>query len=256
MSPSWLDRLTLLVHPQRLVLERKPWRGAVSRQQADVALPVVGEAAWQPVLATAETLLGTARRGAALRIVIADPFVRYAVLPWSESIIGKPARLAMARALLRNALGERAEILDIALDRPAFGKSGIAAGIDRNLIAALRSLAKVRRLRLYSLQPRLMVELNVRYKQLADGWFACIDEGWLTLVGIREGQISSLRNYRANTADRRMLADELGGLLAAEAMPPGSRKLFVSSREVVLTELAGEWETTHWPFVVEGEAHA
>lgn len=256
MSLSWLDRLTLFVHPRRLVLERKPWRGVVVREIAEAALPVVGEADWQPVLAAAATCLRTARRGAALRIVIADSFVRYAVLPWSESMTGQQARLAMARALLRNALGEKAEMLDIALDSPAFGQSGIAAGIDRNLLAALRGLAKVRRLRLRSLQPRLMVELKIRQKQLADGWFACIDDGWLTLAGIREGQVASLRNHRAHTADAQLLANELAGMLAAEAALPGAGKLFISSREAAVAELAGAWETLHWPPAMGGEAHA
>lgn len=256
MSLSWLERLTLLVHPQRIVLERKPWRGAAGRQLAEVVSPVVGEADWQPVLTAAETLLRNVRRGATLQVVVADPFVRYAVLPWSESIVGQEARLAMARALLRNALGEKAETLDIALDRPAFGKSGIAAGIDRNLLVALRGVAKARRLRLHSLQPRLMVELKVRQKQLSDGWFACIDDGWLTLVGIREGQIASLRNHRASTADTVALAGELAGLLAAEATSPSNRKLFISSRQAAAMEVAGEWEMMHWPLAVGGDVYA
>lgn len=256
MSLSWLDRLTLFVHPQRVVLERKPWRGPVVYQRTDVALPQGGEADWQAALVAVEGLLGAVPRGAILRIVIADPFVRYAVLPWSDRLLGASARLLMARALFRSTLGERADSLAIALDRPAFGQSGIAAGIDDKLLAALRGLAKSRRLRLHSLQPRFIAELKDRHQQLGEGWFACIDEGWLTLAGIRAGQIVSLRNHRAHTADRQMLAADLAGMLAADAVSPTDRKLFVSSRVAALPALPGHWETTHWASILGGEAHA
>ncbi len=257
MSLSWLDRLTLFIHPQRVVLERQPWRGAVSRQSAEVAPPVSGAADWQPALAVAEMLLKDYRRqGGALRIVVADHFVRYALLPWSESVTGKTLRLAMAKALFRNTLGDKAESLEITLDRPAFGKNGIAAGIDRPLLAGLRTAAKAQRLRLNSLQPRLLAELAAKHKVLADGWFACIDHNWLTLAGLNGGEIASLRNHRASTGEPAVLANELAGLLAAGSAAVNGKKLFISSRESALPTLPGGWETTHWPTVVCGDAHA
>ena len=136
----------------------------------------------------------------------------FATLPYGK-FAHAPFRLA---ALLKHALGERADRLDIALDRPAFGKNGIAAGIDKNLLAGLRAMAKARRLRLSSLQPRLIAELAAHRQQLDDGWFACLDQGWLTLAGLRDGDVASLRNHRASTADPAILAGELSGLLAAE----------------------------------------
>jgi hypothetical protein len=265
VSLSWLDRLTLFVHPQRVVLERQPWRGAATRQSAAVALPASGEADWQPALTAAEALLKAGgRRSAGLRIVVADHFVRYALLPWSENISGNKARLAMARALLKNTLGDKAEGLDIALDRPAFGKNGIAAGIDRNLLAGLRAAAKAGRLRLNSLQPRLIAELASQQKQLADGWFACLDLGWLTLAGLRGGEIASLRNHRASTAEPAILAGELGGLLAAGSAATmettagprvDGKKVLISAHAVVVPTLADGWETTLVP-ALGGAAHA
>ncbi|UCV21342.1 hypothetical protein [Ferribacterium limneticum] len=244
MSLSWLDRLTLFIHPQRVVLERQPWRGAPSSQAAEVASPAPGEADWQPVLAAADALLKTAGKGAALRIVVADHLVRYALLPWSDMLTGKAARLGLARALFRNALGERAAALDIALDRPAFGKNGIAAGIDRQLLAGLRAAAKARRLRLNSVQPRLIAELAAQQTQLNDGWLACLDLGWLTLAGVRDGEIASLRNHRASTAEPALLAGELAGLLAAESATVNGKKVLISTSAVAAPKLAGGWETT------------
>lgn len=257
MLLSWPDRLTLFVHPQRLVLERQPWRKAASRQQAEIALPEADEADWQPALAAAAELLKAhGRRGAELRIVIADQFVRYALLPWSEEVIGNKARQALAQALLKNALGDKAKALEIALDRPAFGKNGIAAGVDHQFLAGLRATAQAQRLRLDSLQVRLIVELATRHKQLEDGWFACIDREWLTLVALRHGQIGCLHNHRASTGEATLLASELAGLLAAESSGIESRKLYISSREVAIPSLVGDWETTRWPATVGADLHA
>lgn len=255
MSLSWLDRLTLFIHPQRVVLDRQPWRGAPSRQVAEVALPATGEADWQPVLAAADAILKTAGKGAALRIVVADHLVRYTLLPWSDLLIGQAARLGMARALFRNTLGERAAALDIALDRPAFGMNGIAAGIDRQLLAGLRAAAKARRLRLNSVQPRLIAELAAQRTQLDDGWLACLDLGWLTLAGVRDGEISSLRNHRASSAEPAILAGELAGLLAAESATVNGKKVLISTSDIAVPQLAGGWETTLVE-PVAGGAHA
>ena len=240
MSLSWLDRLTLFIHPQRVVLERQPWRGAPSSQTSEVAPPAAGETDWQPVLVAAEALLKSAGQGAALRIIVADHLA---------------ARLEMARALLRNALGERAAALDIALDRPAFGKNGIAAGIDRQLLAGLRAAAKARRLRLSSVQPRLIAELSAQQAQLNDGWLACLDLGWLTLAGIRDGEIASLRNHRASTAEPTILAGELAGLLAAESATVNGKKMLISTSSGAAPKLTGGWETT-LVTPVAGGAHA
>lgn len=256
MSPSWLDRLTLFIHPQRIVLERQPWRGAVTRQSAEAGPPAAGETDWQPALTAAEALLkADGKRGAALRIVVADHFVRYARLPWSENISGNAARTGMARALLRNSLGERADGLEIALDRPVFGKDGLAAGIDRQLVAGLRAVARGRRLRLTSLQPHLVAELAVQQKTLADGWFVSLEPGWLTLAGLRRGEIASLRNHRASTAEPAILAGELAGLLAAEAAAVDGRKVVISTHAVAAPSLGGSWEITQVPRL-GGGAHA
>jgi hypothetical protein len=208
-------------------------------------------------VAAAEALMkAEGRRGAGLRIIVADHFVRYTLLPWSENLCSNRARQTMARALLKNSLGDRAEPLDIALDRPAFGKNGIAAAVDRHFLAALRALAKAQGLRLGSLQPRLIAELATRPKQLADGWLACIDHGWLTLAGLRAGEIGCLHNHRASTSDPALLAGELAGLLAAESAAVVGRKLFISSRDMATPALGGEWETTLWPALLSGDVNA
>ena len=256
MSLSWLDRLTLLIHPQRVVLERQPWRGALQSQALELAPALTGEADWQPALNAAQRLLAAAGKGSTLRIVVADPFVRYALLPWSAAISGKKQRLALAQTLLRNVLGEKAQALEIVLDRPAFNKNGLAAGIDRALIDGLRRAAQARRLRLSSIQPRLIAELSAKRQQLSDGWFVSVDHDWLSLVGLHDDDLRLLRNHRIATADPAALASELAGLLASGIAAVDSKKLFISSGQAALPTLAGDWQTIHWPSAVYRAAHA
>ena len=253
MSPSWLERLTLLVHPRRIVVERRPRRGEPVRKTVEFAAP-----ADTPALLAAiqELLASEGRFGAELRVVVADPLVRYALLPWSPLVTGKKARLAMARALLQHALGTGAEALEIALDRPLYGHNGIAAGIDRALLDGLRSSARQQRLRLSSVQPALLAELAARGKALDDGWLALIDDGWLALLGVRGGQPGCLRNHRMATADAASFAVELAGLLTAEAVAVDGKKVLISSFQNLPASLPGDWSLASSRPLAWGAGHA
>lgn len=256
MSPSWLDRLTLIIHPNRVVLERRPWRGQTVHEEAAVPPPATGEAA----LAAAFGLLDAGgKRGGSLNVVVADHFVRYALLPWSDTLCSPTARREMGRALLKSSFGEKANALEITVDRPAFGRPGLAAGIDRDLLAVLRAGAKMRRMRLASIKPRLIAELSgpaAHPKEVRNGWFASIDRDWLTLAGLRDGNVVCLHNHRLSIADPGLLAVELGGLLAAGRVDVPSRRLFIAHGDVPAPSLVADWETTCRPYHVSGMVHA
>lgn len=253
MSPSWLERLTLLVHPRRVIVLRQPRRGAPVRQTSEFAT-----AADTPSLLVAiqNLLAREGRFGAELRVVVADPLVRYALLPWSPLMTGNKARLAMASALLQHALGARAETLEIALDRPLYGQNGIAAGVDRALLDGLRANARRQRLRLTSVQPALLTELAARGKNLDDGWLALIDDGWLALLGVRGGQPGCLRNHRMGTANPATLGLELAGLLTAEAAAVDGKKVLISSDQTLPASLPGDWSLARSRPAVWGVANA
>lgn len=252
MSLSWLDSLTLFIHPAHVGLERRNWRGASQSHAATVLPAATGEAPWQAAWEAAQALLAShARPGSRLRVVVADQFVRYAVLPWSEAVVGQAARLAMAGALLRQGLGDAAGQLDIALDRAVFGSNGLAAGLPRPLLLAIRQAARAGRLRLQSIQPRLVVELAACRDSLNDGYVVLPEEGWLTLLGVRRGSPCLLRNHRAS----RPAGDELAGLLAAETSAVDSKKLQILSRQPWPPNL-GDWQVACRPPLMLGGGHA
>lgn len=263
MSLSWLDRVTLLVHPHQVVLQRRPWRGADRCQVVAVGSggPAGATGApWAPALAAVEAALAAdGRPGGSLSIVVADHFVRYALLPWSPDLVGRKARQAMALALLRHNLGDQAGNLEIALDRPVFGRNGIAAGIDRDLLGALRARARAARLRIASLQPRLIRELAAGRKHLTgnDGWFACVDRERVSLLAVHAGAVASLRNHRLATADPDALGRQLAGLLAASGPAPAGQRLWLCTGGPRLPDrLPGDWVLSPWPSLLNGPAHA
>lgn len=257
MSPSWLDRLTLILHPRRTVLEQRPFRGDTVRQESAVAPAAPGEAAWNPALVAGFALLDArSGRGGSLRLVVSDHFVRYALLPWSDSVCSPAARREMGRALLKSVFGDKAGTLEITIDRPAFGHPGIAAGIDSDLLAALRAGAKTRRLRLESIKPRLIAELAARQREVGDGWFASVDHDWLTLAGLRGGSIVRLHNHRLSIADPGLLAVELGGLLGAGRAEVPGRRLIIAHGDVPVPSRVADCETSCHPYHVAGLVHA
>lgn len=257
MSLSWLDRSAILIHPERVVIERRPWRGALERRAGAVASGAAGEADWQPALAAMRSLLGSGRGRGTARVVVADHFVRYALLPWSELLVGGKARQAMAQAIFRETLGDKATALEIALDRPRFGSSGVAAGIDRAFLGGLRQAVKAAGLRLESLQPRLLHELAAAGRRLDNGWFACLDSGRIAIVGIRRGEAASLRNHRSATTDPVRLGAELASLVAGEQAGGGERRLVICADRVATpVGLGPDWRIEALQATLSGEAHA
>lgn len=253
MSLSWLDTLTLVLHPRQVRLERQPWRGQPIRLEAPVADPQAGEAAWQAAFVAASGLLAGAPRGAALRIVVADHFARYVLLPWSIDFVRRKARLELARGLFRSALGERAAALEITVDAPAFARNGLAAGLDAALLEALRGIARSRRLRLASVQPRLIAEFSARRKQVGDGCFVSLDRDWLALMECHDGQVVGIRNHRTADTD-----GELAGVLASlpsRGEAGAVRRLHVAG-SAGLKDLADGWQATCWPGLFAGTGHA
>ena len=194
-------------------------------------------------------LLAADSGGGRLRVVVANHFVRFALLPWSERVLGDKARRAVARALLQHNLGEAAARLDIALDRAAFGLNGLAAGIDRELLDGLRRIARERRLRLAAIQPQLTAELAAARRMLDDGCVVISEPGWLTLAGLRHGDLCLLRNHRAAATPAgqagellAMLAADFPAPMAATADPAVDRKILRIFTTDPWPENLGDWQ--------------
>lgn len=180
------------------------------------------------------------------------------LLPWSADFVSRKARLELARGLFRSALGERSTALEIVPDVPAFGHNGLAAGIEQALLDALRGLARSRRLRLSSIQTRLIAEFSAHRKQVGDGCFVSLDRDWLALIEWHAGQPVGIRNHRTSDAAQSRQNRELAGLLAS--LPNRSeagvlRHLYVAGTSG-LAETAAGWQANCWPGLFAEAEHA
>lgn len=220
MSRWWPERHELLVHPHRARLSTGDAR----------AVAAVGDGGppWREAVATAFALAAEKLpRRSRVTLVVADHFVRYALLPWSDRLLGRQLRLDSARALLRASCGEAAASFAIALDRPRFGMNGIAAGIDGALLAALKDGCAHGGLRLAAIRPQALHVLDAARARIAggDGWFCRAERDRVVLAGFSAGNVTSLRNQRGDLADGEALARELAGLTAV-APAPGRAALY------------------------------
>lgn len=252
MSLSWIENLTLCIHPSNVTLTRKGWRGAAESWRARVLPATGGQKAWEPAVTAAQALLAEhSRRGNRLQVVLADSLVRYAVLPWSEAVLGHKPRRAMARALFRHNLGDAAEQLDITLGRAAFGLNSLAAGVPQALLDGLRQAARAAKVRLASVQPRLNAELLASRATLADGCIVFPDDAWLTLLYVCRGNPGLLRNHRCSGS----AIEALPGFLAADCSAARVKKLLVFSRQA-WPESLGDWRIECRQPLTDAMAHA
>jgi hypothetical protein len=216
VSRWWPEHHELVVHPHRVRLST----GDSCR------VPAAGEDAppWQAAVAVACALAAEKLpRRSRLTLVVADHFVRYALLPWSERLLGRKMRRDSARALLRASYGEAATALDIALDRPRFGMNGIAAGIDGALLTALRTGCAAAGFRVIAIHPQALHVLTAERGRITggDGWFCRAERDRIVLAGFSSGNVTSLRNQRSELGDGEALTRELAGL--TKVAPPAGR---------------------------------
>lgn len=255
MSLSLLDGFTLWLDPAIVVLEHRSWRGQPVRHQLAVEAAAEDEADWQPALRAAISLIGQhARPWASLSVVVADQFVRYALLPWSDAVLGNAARRQMAMALLRHSFGESAGQLEIALDRPVWGGNGLVAGIHAELLTGLRRQAGVSRLRLNSIRPRMLAELDGQQPGLAEGYVVLPGQGWLTIIGFAGGHPTAVRNHRDSSTLPQMLA-QIPAWLSAE-LAAVDHKILRILTTAALPASIGDWAVQRLPVSGPGGRHA
>lgn len=157
MSPSLTELLR-----ERVVVELAPSRIVVRRPRVAPQTLACDAAAGPEPWRGAAAMLGATRLGKCrLTIELGGAFVRYALVPWSEALVGAAEEEAYLRHHFVAVHGERAHAWALRASEAAPGAPRLAAAIDRALVDAL--LAAVKRqpgVKLVSLQPQLMSRFN------------------------------------------------------------------------------------------------
>lgn len=191
MSPLWRDEVAIYLAPRKVALVRRA-RGVKARLVAatEVAVPGGTPADVAPALARlADVLAEPTWRGATARVVVADAWARYGIVPWPGARLDAAGRLAHARCVLGDAYGEAVTDWAVTLADTPPGRAYVACAMPATLRGALDDTLAPAQLALASLQPLLVVAFNAWRHRLPadDAWFVSLDDGALSAVHLRGG---------------------------------------------------------------------
>ena len=187
MSPLWRDEIGVHLSPQRLCAVRLQ-RGLRPRQVAthEQALAGRGEAWGEAVEKFAQLLALADWSGVATRVVIADHWARYCIVPWVGSLNSESERLAYGRQLLTSSYGESIADWEVRVSAAPPQRDAVACAVPRALIAALRAACASQGIGLLSLQPQLIAAYAAWRDRLPDAnaWFVSIEPGSLAAAHV------------------------------------------------------------------------
>jgi hypothetical protein len=186
VSPLWRNEVGVYVTPRRIYLVRikRGVRPVLEREEEHSVLEATS--GWETPLKLYEQHLETGGwSDAAARIVLADHWVRYTVVPWSDALSAPADRAAHARELLSSVFGDSMSEWAITLSAAPPGVSCLASAVPTALLTALKDLTLRYGQKLVSVQPQLIAAFNSWRHALpvaAAAWFVTVEEGSLAAL--------------------------------------------------------------------------
>jgi hypothetical protein len=145
-----------------------------------------------------------------VRLVLADQFVRYALIAWNAALKTDEQWQALARHRLATVHGAAAAEWDVKLAETAPAGPRLACAVDRTLLAELAAAVTAANARLTSVQPFLVAAFNRMRGTIGDGsscWLVVEEPGRLTLAFIQRGVWLAVRSRRVERAWRASLPE-------------------------------------------------
>jgi len=218
--------------PHRVCLVRMQ-RGLRPRLQAEHQrrFEDVRDDSWsQPLEALGKLLAEESWRGARLRVVLADHWVRYAIVPWSAALSSPEERLAHARQLLASVYGDAVAGWDVRISEAAPNTTRVACAVPGELIAAVAQVCAARGGLLLSLQSQLVASYETWRHSLprANAWFVSIEQGSLAAARLARSGWDRVHVVRIGADWTRELKRlQIFGRLASSA--PGEGQVYVDA---------------------------
>jgi hypothetical protein len=249
VSPLWRDEVGVHVSPRRVLMLRvqRGFKRAVTATHEHSI--ICGDANdWRAPLGVLDQLLERSQwQGASLRVVLADNWVRYALVPWAMQLRSTDEHANHARQVLVRLYGNTVSEWEICLSQTPPGHARVACAMPAELLRAVREIRTRHRMKLTSLQPQLLAAYdNWRHRLPASGaWFVTIGEG--TLAAARLGarawdRIHSLRIGADWTRDLKRL-QTFGRLACAH---PEEGRVYVDAPTAWREEVGSAANDLHW----------
>lgn len=183
MSPLWRDEVGAYLSPHRLCLVRmkrgtKPAPAAEHEQRFEV----VKNDSWSAALEAFKLMLSQEPwSGARCRVVLADHWARYAIVPWVAALNSAQERLAHGRQLLTSLYGEAVAGWDLRMSDAPPQATRVICAVPGELIEGVRGACAAHGGTLLSLQPQLVAAYEAwrHCLPLSNAWFVSVEQGSL-----------------------------------------------------------------------------
>jgi hypothetical protein len=254
VSLLWRKQLRISLAADRLVLRANRARTSTLALQPDPNAPE-----WR---AAVDALPGVLASFGShdVSLVLADQFVRYALLAWNAALKTEEQWLALARHRLATVYGAAAAEWDVKLTETAPAGPRLACAVDRTLLAELAAAVSAAHARLVSLQPFLVAAFNRIRSTIGEGscWLVVEEPARLTLAFIQRGVWLAVRSRRVDAGWRAALPELIGRESAFLALSEACTRVIVCAQgefdagmheafrlqAVDYRELALAWEQT------------
>ena len=216
---------SLTMFAERLRIRLSPTEVLVG-ERSIACDPAFGAESWQGAVAALKALEWTRR--CRVTVVLANPIVRYAVVPWSDALAGPQEEEAYLRHHFAKIHGERAKGWTVRASEDRHGVPRLASGIDTALLDELkRAFPNGGKARLVSVQPELMEAINRWRGAIPDAgaWLVLAEPGRACVALHREGGWRSVQNAKGEwltllERERYRSAEAPNLVLLAGAAPP------------------------------------
>jgi hypothetical protein len=148
-----------------------------------------GDSFGAPLEAFAAALSQSPWGGAVTRVVLADHWARYAIVPWVAALNSAAERLAHGRQLLEGLYGEAVEGWDVCLSAAPPGAARVICAVPGELIAGVRAACAAHGGTVVSLQPQLVAAYEAWRPTLpaSNAWFVSVEQGSLAAARLGVG---------------------------------------------------------------------
>jgi hypothetical protein len=184
-------------------------------------------------------------KGREAGVVLADQFVRYALLPWSAAVRTPEQWLALARHRFAALHGAAAAEWDVKVAETAPSGPRLACAVDRELVEALSAAFAGAGVGLASVQPFLVAAFNRIRGRIGAGsyWIVVEEPGRLTLALIQRGAWVAIRTRRSDARWRLVLPEILERESAFLGLDEPCMRVIVCAQGEFDTQLHAEWRT-------------
>jgi hypothetical protein len=259
----WCDELSVVLTPAQAVLvrfgrtltRRGPLRRIEAKSVLDVFPAIGGEPLWDAAIKAIEAELPRILvRKTEVKVILSNHFMRYTLVPWSDTLTNAAEEEAYARHCFKQLYGADTGQWELRLSPDSVGQPQLASAVDTRLLVALREMFDRNGVKIKSIMPRLMAAYNNCRVALQNvsGWFVLYEPGCLCLALLQNGHWSNVRTIRIGNEwrDTLTLVLERETYLAEPDMATNAVYLWAPELGTDALPKNGRWQIHHLTPVV------